>query len=521
MDLPRRLVDRLPFEEAVGEESNRPSNLLPSRVVENAMAGDGAAFADQIRSETLAGLPIRPQETIWANKSARHSRPASSLAIRERVLYRALTQDAAEGVDLKARTTEEYAEFERAILNDARTKYVVLADVASFYQYIDHRDLEVAIVERAGKADVARALRDLLDELMQQSFGLPQGPGPSDVLSELTIGPVEQRMLRHGFSVTRYNDDFRIAARTWGDAVRAVRLLQSDLHRVGLAISEDKTVILTRAVYSSHINEVNQRVLEAFDRFQISFDLVNEYSPDDDPDSDLDPEIGRAAAALLDSAITERRDPRRRLSGHALAANTKLITLALGLMGRARNGDGLRHGPDLMADEPSLARFYGPYVARILQWAGWHHNDSIPKERPQDVSQAIDSIAARIDSFASPWQTVWVCQALTYPGVPLTPRLTEWLRLHSSLPVIGTLEARALLMLAAHGAVTEDAVTSCFDSALPSSHPDLVAALMVLARGTAPGSAASSVIQAAGGGRQVADFVVSWPTTNRWMCMRF
>jgi hypothetical protein len=84
MEIPRRLVDRLDFEEAVGQESERPSNLLPSRVVENAMAGDRPAFADQIRAETLASLAIRPQETIWANKSARHSRPASAMGIRER-----------------------------------------------------------------------------------------------------------------------------------------------------------------------------------------------------------------------------------------------------------------------------------------------------------------------------------------------------------------------------------------------------------------------------------------------------
>ena len=521
MDLPRRLVDRLPFEEAVGEESNRPSNLLPSRVVENAMAADGAAFADQIRSETLAGLPIRPQETVWANKSARHSRPASALAIRERVLYRALTQDAAEGIELKQRTGEEYTEFERAILSDSATKYVVLADVASFYQYIDHRDLEVAIVERAGKADVGRAVRDLLDELMQQSFGIPQGPGPSNVLSELTISPVEQRMLRHGFSVTRYSDDFRIAAQTWGDAVRAVRLLQSELHRVGLAISEGKTSILTRAVYTSHINEVNKRVLAEFDRFQIDLGLVNEYSADDDPDADLDPEIGRAAAALLDSAIKERRDPKRELTGYALAANTKLITLALALMGRARNSDGLPHGPELMADEPWLARFYGPYIARILPWSGWHENNSIPKERPTEVSQAIDAIAARIDTFASPWQTIWVCQGLTHGRVPLTPRLTEWLRLHSATAVTGTLEARAILLLAAHGAITQDDITSRFDAALPAAHPDLVAALHVLDRNTALSAAANSVIQAASGGRQVADFVANWPRTNRWMCMKY
>src|SRR5262245_22703050 len=93
VDVSRRLVDRLDFEKAVIEESERPSNLLPSRVVENAMRGDAPSFAEQIRSEILAGLPIRPQETVWANKSSRHSRPAASLAIRERIVYRALTQD--------------------------------------------------------------------------------------------------------------------------------------------------------------------------------------------------------------------------------------------------------------------------------------------------------------------------------------------------------------------------------------------------------------------------------------------
>src|SRR2546425_898107 len=478
MEIPRRLVDRLDFEKAVVEEAERPSNLLPSRVVENAMRADAPAFAGQIKSEILSGLPIRPQETVWANKSSRHSRPAASLAVRERIAYRALTQEVAADADLNARAAEERGEFEQEILRDLSTKYVVLADVASFYQFIDHRDLEVAIVERVGKADVARALRELLDELMQQSFGLPQGPIPSNVLSDLIINPVEQRMLRHGFWVTRYNDDFRIAAQTWGDAVRAVRLLQGELHRVGLAISEGKTLILTRDVYRKHLNEVNQKVLAEFDRFQIDLALADEYSTKDDPDADLDPEIGRAAAALFDSAVAERRNPKRPLTGQALAANTKLITLALGLMGRARESDGLRQGPDLMAEEPFLARFFGPYMTRILPWTDWHENAAIPGNRLDEVSQATDAIAQRIDSYASPWQSVFVCSALAHSRVPMTHRLTQWLGACSTATITGTSEARALLLLAAHHEVGEAAVSGRFDAAPSVAPPALVAAVI-------------------------------------------
>lgn len=101
----------------------------------------------------------------------------------------------------------------------------------------------------------------------------------------------------------------------------------------------------------------------------------------------------------------------------------------------------------------------------------------------------------------------------------MTHRLTQWLGACSTATITGTSEARALLLLAAHHEVGEAAVAERFDAALPVAHPDLVAALMVLARQAALGGAARSVVESAGGGRQVAEFVANWPNTNRWMCM--
>ena len=67
-----------------------------------------------------------------------------------------------------------------------------------------------------------------------------QNYDPSTVLSELVVAPVERRLLRAGVPTYRMNDDFRISADTWGEALQRLELLHDELQRFGLTLNEDK-----------------------------------------------------------------------------------------------------------------------------------------------------------------------------------------------------------------------------------------------------------------------------------------
>ena len=178
----------------------------------------------QVHAESLAGLvagaarsgtEVDAQEVVWAPKSqVGRYRPLTAISFDHRVLLRALVADIAVELEPVDRSDEGQADLTRpGRLND-EPRYVVVADIASFYQYVDHELLEVRAVETTGRADTAEALRLVLTHLEGRPYGIPQNYDPSTVLSELVVAPVERRLLRAGVPTYRMNDDFRMSADT-------------------------------------------------------------------------------------------------------------------------------------------------------------------------------------------------------------------------------------------------------------------------------------------------------------------
>ncbi len=470
-----RLLSRIDLVTAADREAARPPNLLPSRTVENVVAADREAFADWLQNQCEVGIDIPPAEIIWATKARMGARPAAVMPIGVRTVYRALVDDAMEGVNVRDRSNGEYRQFERSVLVDDGVRYVVLADVASFYQYVDHGDLAQSLVRTNGKADTARAIRQLLDMATRQSFGLPQGPWPSDALSELVLSPVERRLARQGLTVARFSDDFRFGARTWGEALRAISALRTELHRVGLTLNEEKTHVMRRRLYEGGLDEVADRVKQTFVGAGVDLEVVGVYGAEDEYDVDV---AAAAVRELLADVINETP-----ADGLARATQERLLTTSYSLLTQMEDGGGLDSIVTLLTKWPRMARNAGRYMASLLDW-----DSSVSAGDNADaVSDTLQSVIEKLGKRLSAWESCWLCQPLMHRHVAIRAPVKSWLEgllVSEDHPAIA--RSRIILALALHQQIAVDATVRQFNSMREVGWPDTVAALATMVADVSP-----------------------------------
>jgi hypothetical protein len=476
---PFRLADRLDFEAAVKLELENPRTMLPSRVVEAAVERHANDYAGVVRARVQSTLNVEPQETVWAPKPGPvgRYRPILSLPLQERVLFRALTESFPEDVERPDRSGEAFGAFERQPL-ETGDAYVVVADTASFYFFIDHQLLEQRIVDATAQADTAQALHALLQATMQRSYGLPQNFSATNVLAELYIGWAERRLRRDGIVTFRHNDDFRMSAASWGDGLRSLERLQEELSAIGLDLNGEKSRILKRERYEQNLGLTFQLVREALPDDE-EFVNVDPYTGDpieDDGDTDS-AEAGRADNDLSDDeleamtarvfeAAAEARLADERMNGFELRANRTLINIALFHFRRIKSQAALGQGPALVALDPALAHAYAGYLVSL---AGTEAIDL--------TSERILAVLQRFEGHAPYWVQAWLVEPLLAAGSRLDEPATEWLRGLLNSPAPGVLRSRAALALAAHRRVDPATLLSLFDALPTAAKPDIVAAL--------------------------------------------
>ena len=147
---------------------------------------------------------------------------------------------------------KRWRELERAPLTGI-APYVVQADVAGFYESLDHERIREGIVHATGDRDAAAELQQFLEQVMRSRKGVPQGLLPSDVLATAYLQPVDAAMIRNGFCYWRHGDDVRIAAENYTRAHEAIAVFEEELRRQGLLINSGKCAIITRETYSEDV----------------------------------------------------------------------------------------------------------------------------------------------------------------------------------------------------------------------------------------------------------------------------
>jgi hypothetical protein len=494
--LPPSLTARLDFEAAVRAEIAAPIDALPSRTVEFALASHESQYAALVEAQCTSGFDVDAQETVLMPKPGHigRYRTITTLPFRERVVLRALTDEISPDVPAFDRSWEANERFQRAPLA-TDLGYIVIADVASFYFNVGHEMLASRIVDVSARADTAQVVIRLLGALLGKDHGLPQNFGPSEVLSELIISPVERRMLRGGIPTYRTNDDFRLALPTWGEALEALELLQQEVNRLGLDLNGEKSRILRRETYERNLSLSAEYLSEAL-AADIDYQVINPYTdtpiapageeePDelevepvltdhsadaesepDDSDSPSPEEVAQTFTVVFDRIAAKRLEADERSNPFERTAYRQATATVLSILASVSSDGALEGGSHLVAVDPLLARQFAFYL-RSLKSSG------------ADTSSRVDAVIERFRGHVPSWTLAWLTEALLDPETELTVNSYGSLDTFVGTSAPAVLRARAVLALAVHGYLERDDLTRLLDEFPAVAQPDIVAALAV------------------------------------------
>jgi hypothetical protein len=459
--IPSALAARLDFHQAVRDELARPPDRLPSRVAERAVGRQVRKAGDRIQSLAEGGLRVEQELVIWMPKARFQYRPLSAVSFDGRILFRAIVADLVNVLLADDRIEDNADTFEHDALEDTTARYVVVSDIASFYQFVDHQYLEQRLIESTGRADSPAALRSLLDRLMRSGIGLPQNVGPSDELAELVAAPLQRRLQRAGFHTTRHNDDFRIAARDFQAARRALELLHDDARQVGLSLNDGKTRILRRETYESNLGEIES------------------YGEDEtSPGAASATAVAAALATLQDAFASKSATEKSRLDE---LRDARSIARSLRELTHWQRPEALPFGRHVFARYPQLSQTYCRYLRGLVE-AG----------RGDEVVEHVD---AQMRIRFTDWQTLWLIEPLLAVGDALPKRLVTWLRaIAGDSDRSPLLRARAVLALAYDAQIEPKEVLQFFDDSPEVAKPDIAAAYGAAAHAAGVASAKAQAV---------------------------
>ena len=97
-------------------------------------------------------------------------------------------------------------------------RYVAKADIANFYEAIEHSLLAVLLSTRLRLSTIiARATEALLTATMGLPRGLPQGPAGSELFASAYLLPVDEHLVAAEIEFVRYADDYYFPASSVGE----------------------------------------------------------------------------------------------------------------------------------------------------------------------------------------------------------------------------------------------------------------------------------------------------------------
>lgn len=501
LEIPPTTLTDLDLETAADEEIRRPRLLLPRQALEYALENHISEVAEYLKGLYSRGLELLGADEIQATKSGHSLRPLAILSLSERVLYEALASKIASYLPPISREYRDWEAFAKAPLAETGTRYVVSADIASFYHYVDHELLESELVAQTGDAALANTMSAFLHGVMQRQFGLPQLYRASDILSDLVIDIVERRLIRQGWVVWRFNDDFRLAVKSWRAAQGAIEALDREARAIGLSLNDEKTFPQRTATYSRWIAAPDAAWDKINDTVEFDFRAYSPYGSEEggtaeedeeEEEEEEDPTLVEAAA-LRALEYWSDLPSRGTKEGVPVQVYRRLLRQALTALTQIGSPEGLPTVRNILAREPQFA----PFVSRYLS--------SAATGDPVAVMETFEGLSSDRLLYLNSWQRLWLMESI--PTLSrVSPSITKWMKncLVSTKP--GILRARAALVLAWVGAIKPNEIVRVFEQLPEASRPDAVAALATLVGESDPR------VRAMASDSPISRWVVDWAT---------
>lgn len=194
---------------------------------------------------------------------------------------------------------ENYTRRTEALCGEHKTGFVVTCDFVDFYNQIYTHRVRNLIEEAGGTAyeNHARVIENFLMALnTETSRGVPVGPAPSIVLSELIMGDIDKKLLTYTRDFIRWADDVRMFFATRGQAEMVLHDLTDFVHsNHRLVFSGEKTRISTVArfveTYKNDEAEVAKLIKGKAEELALAAyyeELMEKLGPYDDPEDAWD-----------------------------------------------------------------------------------------------------------------------------------------------------------------------------------------------------------------------------------------
>lgn len=275
----------------------RDTDVLPFPFEFEAVKYDWANLGPHLASSDVLAWQVRPHRTLVAPKARYGFRAVTQLDPLDFLIFASLVHDVASDIEAKRVPTQRgvvfsyrvaltadgqlfdpsigYENFRRAAdeaIKDTNFTHVAVADIADFYHRIYAHRLENALNAATAKSSHVRAIMKLLSGWNgTETFGIPVGNQPSRALAEAVLVDVDEAMLAEGVNFVRYNDDYRIFARSHAEAYRRLAYLADVLYRNhGLTLQMQKTSVLTTEEFRRRfqVSPVDKELDSLYERFQ-------------------------------------------------------------------------------------------------------------------------------------------------------------------------------------------------------------------------------------------------------------
>ena len=208
-----------------------------------------------------------------------------------------------------------YAARTKALCRQYKTGFVITCDFVDFYNQIYTHRVRHLIEEAGGRAFERHAKiieRFLVSLNTETSRGVPVGPAPSVVLSELIMGDIDKKLLTYTRDFVRWADDMRIFFSTRAEAELVLHDLTEFVHsNHRLVFSGEKTRITTVGRFvetlkddASEEAKVIAAKTEELALSEYYDELIKKLGPYEDPEAAWDVD---AYAEVLDDIAKSRR----------------------------------------------------------------------------------------------------------------------------------------------------------------------------------------------------------------------